>query len=510
MTTVVDVPGMGEVEFPDGMSDADISAAIKKSLTPTPAPEASTGAKIGSAFMRPIIKGVSGLPGMMADAGVGVRNVAENAVNRFAPKLAESIYATNRKLAGNSDVAASVLPGAPPVGNYEGLTPAFDRAIDATYAPPEGLMGKGAELVSSTLVGSRMPAPEIANPAPPGFTPPAQALKDAALQAAQKEGYVVPPSSNNPSFGNRLMEGIAGKAKLSQEAMMRNQPITESLAARALGQNTDVPITQGALAEIRGTAAEAGYGPVRAAGQMTADAKFSSDLSGLTKAGEGATRMGVKSANPADQVIAALKDNKTFDASDGVDTIQYLRTLADDAYGAGQKSVGKAYKSAAKALEDLIERNLSARGKDGQALLKGFRDSRQLMAQTYTAGKALTNAEGTVNALSYGNAVKKGLPLVGDQKTIGDFAARFGKFATVPKEIYPSISPLDVYGSAISAGVTGSPVPLMLPLTRVGLREYLLSQAGQARAIPQAFRPPQNIGAIPSLMTQLPGLMAGS
>lgn len=499
----------------DAPDDADPSVVARaylsrqtKAATPV-APEASTGSKLGSAVIRPIIKGVAGIPGMMADAGVGARNLSEQAVNRFAPSLANSIYSMNRKIAGNSDVTASILPGGPPSGNYEGLTPAFDRSIDAAYAPPEGLMGKGAELVSSSLVGARMPAPGINNAAPAGFTRPAQALKDSALQAAQREGYVVPPSSNNPSFGNRLMEGIAGKAKLSQEAMMRNQPVTESLAARALGQNPDVPITQGALAEIRGTAAQAGYGPVRAAGQMTADPKFVADLSGLTKTGEGATRMGVKSANPADEVITALKGNKTFDASDGVDTIQYLRTLADDAYGAGQKSVGKAYKSAAKALEDLIERNLSGRGEDGQAALKGFRDARQRIAQTYTAGKALTDTEGTVNALSYGNAVKKNLPLVGDQKTIGEFAARFGKFAGVPKEIYPSISPLDVYGSAISSGVTGSPLPLMLPLSRVALREYLLSQAGQARAIPKAFKPPDDMGALLGAYPQIRGLMAG-
>ena len=79
----------------------------------------------------------------------------------------------------------------------------------------------------------------------------------------------------------------------------------------------------------------------------------------------------------------------------------------------------------------------------------------------------------------------------------------------MPKEIYPSISPLDVYGSAISAGVTGSAAPLMLPLTRVGLREFLLSPRGQALALQAAYQPPKTLGTIPSGLSQMPGLMAG-
>lgn len=461
------------------------------------------GKNVGSAIARPIAKGIAGLPLMAMDVGVGARNLTAMGLERFAPSVADTIYSTNRKLAGKSDFLASVLPQGP--GQYDMPSQQFNQSLDQVTVAPEGFGNKAAEFVSSALIGSRLPAPQAAQRAPTGFVPPGQALRDAALARAQKEGYVVPPSSNNPTFANRMMEGIAGKAKLTQEAMMRNQPTTEGLAARALGQNPEVPITQGALAEIRATTVQAGYGPVRAAGEMAADSRFVDDLAGLTKVGEGATRMGVKSANPAAEVIAALKENKTFDASDGVDTIQYLRSLVDDAYGAGQKSVGKAYKSAAKALEDLIERNLAGRGKDGQGLLSGFRDARRLIAQTYTAGKALTDTEGTVNALSYANAVKKGLPLVGDQKTIGEFAARFGKFAGVPKEIYPSISPLDTYGSTALSLMSGNPAPMLLPLTRQGLREYLLSAAGQARAMPKAFAPPQTMGlmgAYPQLATR--------
>ena len=466
--------------------------------TPTQAPSAV------SAFMRPVIKAVSGIPGMAADAGVGVRNLAESGVNRFAPGLANAIYGVNRKIAGNSDVAASILPGGPPAGNYEGLTPAFDRSIDAFYAPPSTLPGKVAEGVSATLLGSRVPAPQVANGAPPGFMPPAQALKNATLEAAQSEGYVVPPSSNHPSMLNRALEGVAGKAKLSQEAMMRNQPVTERLAATALGQNPEAPLTQEALATIRADAHAAGYEPVRQAGEIATDTAFTKALDAITKASKGASRSfpGLKPVAEIDDTVDALRQSK-FDAGDGVDAIAHLRALADDAFSSGENAAGRAYKSAAKAIEDVIERNLAKGGKDSAALLKGYKDARQLIAQTYTAGKALTDESGTSNALRYGRDLLGGTPLVGDQRTIGRFASQFGKFARVPSEIYPSVSPLDVYGSAIAAGTTGSAAPLMLPLTRVGLREFLLSPRGQAMALRGAYQAPQTIGMAPAAIPQL-------
>jgi hypothetical protein len=459
--------------------------------------------------MRPVIKGISGLPGMMADAGVSLRNVTESATNQYAPKVAEMIYAANRKLAGNSDVAAAVLPGGPSTTPYEGLTPQFNRSIDATYAPPSGPVGKAAEFVSSTLVGSRLPAPEISNPAPNGFIPPAQALRNTTLESAQREGYVVPPSSNNPSATNRILEGIAGKVKLSQEAMMRNQGVTDELAARALGQNPDVPLTQEGLAAIRAEAHAAGYEPVKSAGEMASDTKFIGALNDITKAAKGASRSfpGLAPKTQINDVVDALKQDK-FDAGDAVDAIAYLRGLADDAYSAGQNSAGRSYKAAAKAVEDVVERNLASRGQNGEALLNGYRDARQLIAQTYTAAKGLTDTVGTNNALAYANALRGGKPLVGDQRAIGEFASRFGKFAGVPKEIYPSISPLDAHGAVIEAGLTHSALPLALPLTRMGLREFLLSPQGQAWALARASQAPTTMGTVPAALSQLPGTEA--
>jgi hypothetical protein len=66
MPTRVDVPGVGLVEFPDGMSDDQISAAIQKSLAPP-----SRSATFGNAVM----KGAAGFADMIPNAIVNTANL---------------------------------------------------------------------------------------------------------------------------------------------------------------------------------------------------------------------------------------------------------------------------------------------------------------------------------------------------------------------------------------------------------------------------------------------------
>jgi hypothetical protein len=522
MTQIIDVPGMGEVEFPDDMSDEQITAAIKSSMEPAP-PRAFGAELLRQAKLtgRDAVSAVAALPGMAMDAGVGLRNLTEGAVNRYAPNMAEGIYSANRKLAGNSDLLASILPGGASAQRNElglsdlitgekashGFTPYsmpsqdFQSALTQSGVPePESGTEKGMSFIRQAMLGSRIPAPQAANQAPKDFVNPQQALRNQVLKKAQGEGYVVPPSAGNPTAGNRLLEGIAGKVKLSQEAAMRNQPVTEKLAARALGQNPDAPLTQGALNVIRKEAHDAGYLPVKAIGEIATDSRFLDDLAGITKTSQGASQSfpGLKPPSEIEDVVTTLKQEK-FDASDGVDAISYLRELADDAYNTGNKQLGKAYKSASNAIENMIERDLAKRGEDAAGVLKGYRDARKLIAQTYTAGKGIVDEAGGTAAGKYAAELLKGKPLTGDQKTIGQFASTFGKYNFTPKQIgdvYPSISPLDAYGSAIAAGAADSVAPLALPLTRVGLREYLLSPSGQARALRAPYIPPETLGLL--------------
>ncbi len=396
---------------------------------------------------------------------------------------------------------------------YHPPSDAFSASLDMYTRPPQTPVDKAGEAILSMVAGSKMPAPNLMSKVPANFRTGPGALREGILQAGAREGLVAPPSATNPSAGNRFLEGLAGKLKLGQEAGIRNQPQINRLMSRSVGETSDAPMLPGSLRTIRSEAAARGYEPVRQAGQISTDAKYLTELDAITKTAQGASRSfpGIAKQSPIDDVVGALKQGK-FDAGDGIDALAYLRDQADTAYSSGDKVLGKAYKAASKAIEDAIERDLSGRGKDGKALLKNFREARELMAKTFTASKALVGDSGDFNARTVASELARGRPLTGDQKMVGDFAGAFGKYTPKPTgETFPSVSPLDAYGSAIAAGASGSPLPFAYPLTRMGLRNYLLSPAGQARGIQPNKMAPRfmgTAGAFPVAQEKVRGLFA--
>lgn len=78
----------------------------------------------------------------------------------------------------------------------------------------------------------------------------------ATYRAGQAEGYVVPPSRVNPSGLNQTVESIAGKAAVGQEAALRNQSVTNQVAARELGLPKNTPLTEAVLSRVRKKAGE--------------------------------------------------------------------------------------------------------------------------------------------------------------------------------------------------------------------------------------------------------------
>lgn len=486
------------VDLPEGFVLDDSGFDLPPGFVADAPKGPSFAAQVGSAAVRPLAKGVAALPLMAMDAGVGLRNFIQMKMNPApAPSMEDLIAGRKPKSAFQP---------------YELPSSMFNRMLDQYTLPPEGA-GKAAELISSALVGSRLPAPQAGTKPPAGFIPPAQMLRNQTVAQAQKEGYVVPPGTANPTFGNRLLEGLSGKLKLQQEAATSNQAVTNELMARSVGQNTDAPLTQGALSLVRGEAARKGYDPLRSLGKIATDQKYIDTLDDITKAAQGASRSfpGLKPTKEVDDVVSALKQ-KEFNSGDALDAVSHLRELADDAYASGNRLLGKAYKSASKAIEDMVERDLAGRGDDGAAMLKSFREARTLMAKTYTAGKALVEDTGSFNARKMASELAKGKPLAGEQRIVAGFATAFPKVSRLMDESYPSISPLDAYGSAIAAGAADSAAPLAIPLTRVGIREYLLSPAGQQRAIQQAAGARETLGllgAYPSLANEFTGGLFG-
>lgn len=409
---------------------------------------------------RAVVEGTTAIPLAAADAGVAARNL----------------------LTGETYEAPSAMAA---------------RGLDRLYGARETDLERGVGIAASALAGSKVPVPSVKAPAPAAFRSltPAQAI----LERGQRAGYVVPPTTSNPTAVNKTLEGIAGKLTTAQQASAVNQGVTNRLAARAVGLPEDRPITVEAIREVRRQAA-AGYDAIRGAGRIASDTQFRGDLGRIAATTRGAARDYPELANSEVEDLIAALDKPEVGADSAVDAIAILRDRADEAFAASKGSLGKSYKDASKALESLIERNLAKAGKQGADVLRRFREARQLLAKTYTVEKALNQSTGNVSGTKLAQQVAKGKPLSGDLRSAGEFAQAFPKAAREFNESLPGVSPLDFYATGGVSAVTQQPWYLLYPFARQAVRGALLSPLGQALALPRQGGPvaPEVAAAIAS------------
>jgi hypothetical protein len=234
-------------------------------------------------------------------------------------------------------------------------------------------------------------------------------------------------------------------------ASIRNQDVTNKLAAKSLGLADDAVITPDLLKSVRDKAGQV-YASISNAGMIVPKKAYHD---ALDKAGEAAVKAEMNFPNETSKKIletigSVRKD--AFDAGSAVSRISQLRTEADVAYRAGNKDLGKATKDAANALEDAIESHLKDLNQPDA--LNKFKDARQLIAKTYTIEKALNPKTGSVDAKALAARLKAGKPMSGELKEIGEFGLAFPKASQMPEKIGGTIgiSPLDY----TMAGLTGS------------------------------------------------------
>lgn len=108
MPTIVEVPGHGEVEFPDGMSDEQISTAIRTSMAPAAAAPAT--------------------------------QAPDSGLTRFGQGVADPIVGIGQKVAHGAAALASPIPGLGPMLAENAATyDDFAKQREADYSAPEGV-----------------------------------------------------------------------------------------------------------------------------------------------------------------------------------------------------------------------------------------------------------------------------------------------------------------------------------------------------------------------------------
>jgi hypothetical protein len=326
------------------------------------------------------------------------------------------------------------------------------------------------------------------------------AVRDATLRAAQGEGYVATPGSVSPTGANVLSERMAGKTHLEQLASVQNQIVTDKLARRAVGIADTAPLTSDAMKSIRKAEYTKGYEPIKNLGPIKTDGAYLDDLVNLeaTYTGPGGSFPGAIPETVSNLVKIFTTDK--FDAKDAVKVTQTLREQAKSNFFKGDNDLAKAQIGISNALENQIERTLTATQRpDAAKLLEQFRLSRQRMAVSHTIEDAIKEGSGTVIASKLAKDIQSGKYVSGDVKTIAEFANVFPRVMQTPSQIgTPSAG--TVLGRSLSggagaaagfamggptgAGIGGAVGAIAPEMMSAGMRNYLLSPVGQRNLIP--------------------------
>jgi Arc/MetJ family transcription regulator len=335
------------------------------------------------------------------------------------------------------------------------------------------------------------------------------AERDAAIAASRAAGYTIPPTSANPTLANRALEGFAGKISTAQGAAIKNQPITDSLVRKSLGLADDAPLTRETLTGVRKQAGAA-YEAAKNLGKISADDTYLNALAAVAKESDEISK---DFAGAVDDKVVKLVDTylkDTFDSKSAVASLKYLRGKADTNLGpmasAEAKTLGRAQRAIADALEGQLERHAGTLGDD--ATVQALREARTLIAKSYSVEKALREGTGSVSANKLAQQLSKGKPLSGGLKTAATMGQNFPRAVQDVTSSMPGLSPLD-YGAAggISA-ITGNPALLGLIAGRPAVRAGILSAPYQRAMVNAPSYGPGLLGRTTPAMLQSPAMRA--
>ena len=417
---------------------------------------------------RSTVTGLTAIPGMAADAAMAAYNLATDS-NQQMPTQATQNLMTQMGL-----------------------------------PEPQGPIENINQFLGSTISGAKVPMPTISRPAPENFQPDLT-RQQRTFDIGQREGYVVPPATIKPNLRNVALESIGGKQATEQTARMTNQQVTNKLANRTLGLPETREITQDSLEQVRDEAGKV-YEAVKSAGRIAADADYKAGLqkmrAEISEIMSDFPDADVAAAGNIDKLIKSL-DVADFDAKSGMAFLKQLRNEAADNLSAiddpTRKALGRAQRSAAENLEEMVFRHLDKIGQGN--LAKQFDNARRQIAKSYTIQAALDEGSGSVDAMKLSQILNKGKPLSPEL----ELAARMG--GSFPRAMIRPERTGSVGSNALDLAMTGAgavsfPLVSVSPYAALGIvpakygaRRLALSKALQRQLLGEQYTlPPQVVG----------------
>jgi hypothetical protein len=467
---------------------------------------ADRAARVAGLGARAAIRGVTAIPTLAAEAVAAPLRYATGGKYFPSPSATFEQTMTSAGLPEPStpiervstDIAGSMAGMGTQLGALGRMAQPGNIAETLTQQPVRQLvasgMGGGASSVTSEsgvgplgqtiagAAGSMLPfAPQMVAPRP---TP--EALRSAQVaQRGRQAGYVLPPATAVPSFPNKFLEGISGKVQTAQAATIKNAAVTDNLIKKDFGIPPNEAVTSDRLSSIR-RAAGTNYQNIENFGVFKTDPQFANDLNALSATQQVLYQEVPELANKNILGLVGSLNKPEFSGRTLIELTKTLREKATSAFRAGDSGEGRFYRGTAEAVENMIERNLTASGQTD--MLNRFRNARTLIAKTYTAEAALNEATGNFSARKLASQMDAGKPLSGGMKTAGEFSLAFPR-ATQPTEAMgspPGVSIFDLYGAGLGGGIgmaaTRSPYGAafgLLPLIRPATRSLIMSQPYQ-------------------------------
>jgi len=364
-------------------------------------------------------------------------------------------------------------------GTAAALTSAAQQQVTNGNIDPYQMLNEAA--VGGLLTVPTASVSALTKPRAPANLTQAQLVAERAIA----EGATLPPTQVNPSFINRLIEGISGKQQTSQIASVKNQQLINEQARKALNLAPDVEITPQVLQQFR---AEKGlaYDALRANPTYYSDKQFFADLNKET-----ARLQSMKSLDVGAE-LKLLNNLKqmNFNGDELVESIKRLResaqTNSSPLANARDKDLGRAQKFAAQQLEALAERNLTNFNQPD--VMKNFQQARQDIAKSYTIEKALNATTGNVSGADLGNLARQGKIVPAELQTLANAA---GAYPTAFQNVarigsVPGFSPLDIGTAGIASAAAGNPSVMLSAATRPTLRSLAVSPMYQRNMLPSS------------------------
>ena len=366
MARPIDVPGHGIVEFPDGMSDADIVKAIQANMVQPKQPADDVGAlKAGliaaGRTTDKVVQGVRQAYNTVTGDDATLAKMAEDEAGKdaaYAPLRQKHPVATG--------IGEAVPMLAVPAGGAGSALGFMGRSALAGAIPQALSYGSAGERARGAALGAAGGAvggamglglAKVLKPAGAGVA----GLSDDAMAAADRIGYSLSPGQRTQNPAMQGFENYLSKSPGSSGAMQAktaaNQAALNRSAAGAIGQRAD-SLDEGVFSAAKNAIG----GEFSRLQGVTSPALGNDFMAALVKVDADNVARGAFRSKGVDTVVdkaldLAAKGNLSGKAYKEIRT--ELTTQAEQAFNGKDATLGQAIKSIRSALDDAAKKSLS-------------------------------------------------------------------------------------------------------------------------------------------------------